>query len=175
MYLDDLLNIDNPYFEGMVKQIYPPELQMNKANATYTEAPFLDLYLSFANGFVFSKIHNKRDDFDFDIVNFPCFWLVTFLAVRLMMYTFCNLLALLESAIMLRTSMREIKVLHPNFSSRAVVIINFEKKQKTFSKLYCGHSELISKFNVGPNTLLREGLSELEFYGDLVYKFNKLI
>ena len=30
-YLDDLLNIDNPYFEGMVNQIYPPELQLNKA------------------------------------------------------------------------------------------------------------------------------------------------
>ena len=39
-YLDDLLNIDNPYFEGMVKQIYPPELQVNKANNTDTEAPF---------------------------------------------------------------------------------------------------------------------------------------
>ena len=44
-YLDDLLNIDNPYFEGMVKQIYPPELQLNKANNTDTEAPFLDLLL----------------------------------------------------------------------------------------------------------------------------------
>ena len=31
-YLDDLLNIDNPYFEGMVNQIHPPELQLNKAN-----------------------------------------------------------------------------------------------------------------------------------------------
>ena len=39
-YFDDLLNIDNPYFEGMVKQIYPPELQLNKANNTETEAPF---------------------------------------------------------------------------------------------------------------------------------------
>ena len=39
-YLDDLLNIDNPYFEGMVKQVYPPKLQMNKANNTYTETPF---------------------------------------------------------------------------------------------------------------------------------------
>ena len=45
-YLDDLLNIDNPYFEGMVNQIYPPELQLNKANISYTEAPFLDLHLS---------------------------------------------------------------------------------------------------------------------------------
>ena len=39
-YLDDLLNIDNPYFEEMVNQIYPPELQLNKANTSDTEAPF---------------------------------------------------------------------------------------------------------------------------------------
>ena len=41
-YLDDLLNIDNPYFEQMVGQIYPTELQLNKANSSDTEAPFLD-------------------------------------------------------------------------------------------------------------------------------------
>ena len=52
-YLDDLLNIDNPYFEGMVNQIYPPELQLNKANITDIEAPFLDLHLYVANGFFF--------------------------------------------------------------------------------------------------------------------------
>ena len=39
-YLDDLLNIDSPYFEGMVNRIYPPELQLNKANISDTEAPF---------------------------------------------------------------------------------------------------------------------------------------
>ena len=108
-YLDDLLNIDNPYFEGMVNQIYPPELQLNKANISDTEAPFLDLHLSVANGFVSSKIYDKRDDFDFDIVNFP-FWMVTFLVVLLMVYTFRNLLGLLESAIMLQTSTLEINV-----------------------------------------------------------------
>ena len=70
-YLDDLLNIDNPYFEGMVNRIYLPELQLNKANTSDTEAPFLDLHLSISNGFVSSKIYEKRDDFDFDIVNFP--------------------------------------------------------------------------------------------------------
>ena len=65
------LNIDNPYFEGMVNQIYPSELQLNKANTSDTEAPFLDLHLSISNGYVSSKIYDKRDDFDFDIVNFP--------------------------------------------------------------------------------------------------------
>ena len=62
-YLGDLLNIDNPYFEGIVNHIYPPELQLNKANVSDTEAPFLDLHLSVSNGFVSSKIYDKRDDF----------------------------------------------------------------------------------------------------------------
>ena len=52
-YQDDLLNIDNPYFEGMVNRIHPPELQLNKANTSDTEAPFLDLHLSISNGFFF--------------------------------------------------------------------------------------------------------------------------
>ena len=55
-YLDDLLNIDNPYFEQMVGQIYPTELQLNKANSSDTEAPFLDLNLSITYGVVSSKI-----------------------------------------------------------------------------------------------------------------------
>ena len=59
-YLDDLLNIDNPYFEQMVGQIYPTELQLNKANSSDTEAPFLDLNLSITNGIVSSKIYDKR-------------------------------------------------------------------------------------------------------------------
>ena len=82
-------------------------LQLNKANISDTEAPFLDLHLSVSNGFVSSKIYDKRDDFDFDIENFP------FLdgdVPRRAVYTFRNLLGLLESAIMLQTSMLEINV-----------------------------------------------------------------
>ena len=55
----------------MVGRIYSPELQLNKTNASDTEAPFLDLHLSISNRFVSSNIYDKRDDFDFDIVNFP--------------------------------------------------------------------------------------------------------
>ena len=57
-YLDDLLNIGNPYFEGMVNQIYLPELQLNKANASKTAAFFLDLRHPFAYGFVSSKSYD---------------------------------------------------------------------------------------------------------------------
>ena len=70
-YLDDILNIDNNYFDAMVSYIYPSELQLNKANSSDTENPFLELHLTISDGFVSSKIYGKRDDFDFDIVNFP--------------------------------------------------------------------------------------------------------
>ena len=70
-YLDDLLDIGSPCFEGMVNRIYPPELQFNKANSSDAGAPFLDLHLSIRNGFVSSGIYDKCDDFDFDVVDFP--------------------------------------------------------------------------------------------------------
>ena len=38
--LDDILNINNVYFDNMVSQIYPPELQLNKANASDTKPHF---------------------------------------------------------------------------------------------------------------------------------------
>ena len=64
-YLDDLLNIDNPYFEEIVSQIYPAELHFDIDNTSDTEASFLDFYLSVFDGFVSSKIYDKRDYFDF--------------------------------------------------------------------------------------------------------------
>ena len=54
----------------MVSQIYPSELQLNKANTSDTEAAFLDLHLSISNDIVSIKIYDKCD-FDFEIVNFP--------------------------------------------------------------------------------------------------------
>ena len=51
-YLDDIFNINNVYFDNMVSQIYPSELQLNKANISDTEAAFLDLHLSISNDIV---------------------------------------------------------------------------------------------------------------------------
>ena len=170
-YLDGLLNIDNLYFEGMVKQIYPPELQLNKKNNTDTEAPFLDLHLSIANGFVSSQIYDKRDAFDFDIVNFPFLdgdvprraSYGVYISQLIRVARICNHVADFNA----RFKCLTVKLLQQGY--------RYQKLRKTFSKFYSRHYELISKFNVGLKTLLREGLSETEFYGDLVYKFKILI
>ena len=54
-YLDDLLNIDNNFFDSMVNHIYPSELQLNKANVSDTEASFMDFHSSISNNFVKTK------------------------------------------------------------------------------------------------------------------------
>ena len=54
----------------MIDQIYPTKLQLNKANSSDNDAPFLDLNLSLLNVIASSKIYGKRDDFNFEIVNF---------------------------------------------------------------------------------------------------------
>ena len=105
-YLDDLLNIDNIHFEHMVHRIYPAELQLNKGNASDTEAAFLDLNLLIHNDIVSTKMYDKRDDFNFDIVNFP------FLdgdvpqrpSYGVYIYIYLNLFALPEHLRMLLTS-----------------------------------------------------------------------
>ena len=74
-YLDDILNIDNSYFEEMVNRIYSPELELNKANTSDTEVHFLDLHPSISNGFVSSNIYDKRNDFDF--CKYFAFWMMT--------------------------------------------------------------------------------------------------
>ena len=130
----------------------------------------MDLHLSISNSFVSSKIYDKDDDFDFGIVYFPfldgdvprrpsygvyIFQLIRFARVRSHVNDF-NTRNKCLTATLLKQGYR------------------YHKLRKAFSKFYQRHYELISKFNVGLKSLLYQGLSEPEFYGDLVYKFKNI-
>ena len=81
----------------MVGQIYPTELQLNKANSSDTEAPFWDLNLSISNGILSSKIYDKRDAFSFKIFHFL---MEMFLAPLPMVYIFRSLFVLRDCVLM---------------------------------------------------------------------------
>ena len=89
----------------MVGQIYPSELQLNKANSYDSGAPYLDLSLSTTNGIVSSKIYDKQDDFNFEIV--INFLMEIFLAPLPMVYIYLSLFFLLRCILMLMTSTTE--------------------------------------------------------------------
>ena len=142
-YLDDLLNIDNNFFDSMVNRIYPSELQLNKANVSDTEASFLDLHLSILDGFVQTKIYDKRDDFDF--VNFP------FLDGDVPRST--------SYGVYISQLIRFARVSShvDDFNTRNKVLTakllrqgyRYHKIRKAFSKFYRRHFDIVSKYNVG--------------------------
>ena len=137
-YLDDILNINNVYFDNMVSQIYPSELQLNKANASDTEAAFLDLVpRSTSYGVYISQ-------------------LIRFARASSYVADFNT-----------RNKLLTQKLLKQGY--------RYHKLRKTFSKFYRRYYDLISKFQVGLKSLLRQGLSEPDFYGDLVYKLKKIV
>ena len=127
--------------------------------------------LLITNGIVSSKIYDKRDDFNFEIVNFPFLdgdvprspsygvyisQLIRFARVCSNVDDFNN-----------RNLFLTAKLLKQGY--------RYHKIRKAFSKFYYKHSELIVKYNIGLKTLLQQGISEPIFYGDLVYKFKQIV
>ena len=151
----------------MVRSIYPTEHQLNKANSAVTEAPFLDLTIT--SGIVSSKIYDKRDDFNFELVNFP---ILDGDAPRSPSY-----------GVLISQLIRFARVCSniDDFNNRNLFLTakllkqgyRYHKIRKAFSKFYHRHSELIVKNNIGLKTLLQQGILKPIFYSDLVYISSK--
>ena len=127
--------------------------------------------MSIVNGIVSSKIYDKWDEFNFEIVNFPfldgdvpgspsyCVYisqLIPFARV-------CSNVGYFNTRNLFLTA----KLLKQGY--------RYHKIRKAFSKFYHSHSELILKYNIGLKTFLQQGISEPIFYGDLVYKFKRIV
>ena len=127
--------------------------------------------MSIVNGIVSSKIYDKWDDFNFEIVNFPFLdkdvphspsygvyisQLIRFARVCSNVDDFNNINLFLA-----------VKLLKQGY--------RYHKIRKAFSKSYHRHSELIVKYNIGLKTLLQQGISEPIFYGDLFYKLKRIV
>ena len=155
----------------MVSQIYPSELQLNKANTSDTKAAYLDLHLSISNDIVSIKIYDKRDDFDFEIVNFP------FLDGNVPRSTSYGVYI----SQLIRFARKSSYVADFNTRNKLLtqkllkLAYRYHKLRKTFSKFYRRYYDLISRFQVGLKSLLCRVLLEPDFYGDLVYKLKKIV
>ena len=155
----------------MVSQIYPSGLQLNNVNTSDTEATFLDLHLSISYDIVSTKIYDKRDDFDFEIVNFP------FLDVDVPRSTSYGVY--LSQLIRFARASSYVADLNTRKQLLTQKLLKqgyrYHKLRKTFSKLYRRYYDLMSKFQVGLKSLLRQGLSKPDFYCDLLYKLKKFV
>ena len=155
----------------MVSQIYHSELQINKANTSDTEATFLDLHLSISNDVVSTKIYNKRDDFVFEIVNFPFLDSVVTRSTSYGVYI-SQLIRFARASSDVADFNTRNKLLTQKLLKRGY---HNHKLCKTFSKFYRRYYDLISKFQIGLKSLSHQRLLEPEFYGDLVFKLKKIV
>ena len=127
--------------------------------------------MSITNSIVSSKIYDQRDDFNFEIVNFP------FLDGDVPRSPSCGLY--ISQLIRFARVCSNVD----DFNNRNLILTakllkqgyRYLKIRKAFSKYYHRHSELIVKYNIGFKTLLQQGISEPIFYGDLVYKFKRIV
>ena len=148
-----------------MKQIYPSELQLNKANTSNTEAAFLDLHLSISNDIVATKIY------DFEIVNFPFLDGDVPRSTSYGVYI-SQLIRFAKASSYVADFNTRNKLLTQKLLKQGY---RYHKLRKTFSKFIRRYYDLISKFQVGLKSLLRQGLSEPDFYGDLVYQLKKIV
>ena len=71
-YIDDVLSLNNSKFGDFVDRIYPIELEIKDTTDADRSASYLDLHLEIdSEGRLRTKFYDKRDDFNFPIVNFP--------------------------------------------------------------------------------------------------------
>lgn len=170
-YLDDIFNIDNPYFDTLFSFIYPKELTLNKANQSDTSASFLDLDLTINNGFITSKIYDKRDDFNFKIVNYPHLDGDVPRATSYGVYI-SQLIRFARAS----SSIEDFHVRNRTITEKLLSQgYRYHKLRKTFSKFYHRNQPLISKYKSNLKSFLRHGISHPEFYGDVIYKLRKII
>ena len=169
--LGGVLGVGGVYFDSVVSQICPSELQLGKANASDTKAAFLDLHLSISNDIVSAKIYDKRDDFGFEVVGFPFLGGDVPHSTSYGVYI-SQLIRFARASSCVADFNTRNKLLTQKLLKQGY---RYHKLRKTFSKFYRRYYDLISKFQVGLKSLLRQGLSEPDFYGDLVYKLKKIV
>ena len=126
------------------------------------------MHLSISNDIVCTKIYDKRDDFDFDIVIFPFVDGDVSRSTSYGVYI-SQLIRFARASSYVTDFNIQIKLLTQKLLKQGY------RYHKLLSKFYRRYYDLISIFKVGLKSLLLQGLSEPEFYGDLVNKLKKII
>ena len=127
--------------------------------------------MTILDGFVSSKIYDKRDDFDFGIVNFPILDgdvpRTTSYDVYISQLIRFDRMYSHSANFNARNRSLTAKLLQQGY--------RYHKLRKPFPKFYRRHFELVSKYNTALRSLVQQGLSEPEFYGVLLYTFRKIV
>ena len=163
-YIDDLLTLNNTMFEGEICNIYPTELTLKKTTECTSRLSYLDISISIYSGRYITELYDKRDNFNFEIVNFP--------------YMCSNIPVRPTYGVYVSQLIRICRICDnfDNFASRHRLVTNRLIKQgfwytqlcKTFKKFAKRHTLLFNKYGVSVRMHIQQGICfPLEVRGDL--------
>ena len=162
--------MDNPLFTKEMSSIYPSELQLNKSNTSNKQASFLDLQLEITENKMNIKVYDKRDDFNFKIINYPSLdgdvpaspsygvfisQLIRFARICTEVNEFCS-----------RSRLMSEKLLKQGFK--------YQRLRKTFCKFFNYHNHIVSKYECSLKSMVVGSVAHPEFYGDVLKKIRKV-
>ena len=162
-YIDDVLSLNNKLFSDFLHRIYPSELQIKDTTDTLNSASYLDLHLEHnVNGTLSIRIYDKRDDFDFQIVNFP--------------YLCSNIPCSPAYGVFISQLIRYSRACtgYNDFLQRCITLTHKLLKQgyvrprlvKTFKKFYGRHHDLVNKYDVSVCQIIKDIFS---YIGDVYF------
>ena len=151
-YIDDILSLNNPKFGDYIDVIYPQELQIQDTTDAGNWANYLDLRLEFdTNGSLTTQLYDKRDDFNFSIVNFP--------------FIDNNIPESPAYGVFISQSIRYARVCsrYNDFLYRGSILTSkllkqgyaVEKLKTAFEKFYGRHSDLVGKYSISVSHMLQ--------------------
>ena len=152
-YIDDVLSINNDTISNYLHMIYPPELEINETTESHCSASYLDLFLDFdRHGKLHTRIYDKRDDFNFPIVNFP--------------YLSSNIPSSPAYGVFVSQLIRFARAssLYKDFLDRSMLLAKklltqgyqLPKLISSLKKFYGRHHELVDRYNVHVSKLSRD-------------------
>ena len=152
-YIDDVLSINNSHFYSYVDSIYPGELEIKDTTESVSSVSYLDALLEKdLNGILTTKLYDKRDDFNFSIVNFP--------------YLCSNIPSSPAYGVFVSQLIRYARACstYDEFLKRGMLLTNKLIKQdyqqsrlkSSFRKFYGRYNDLVSKYNLPLSQMLND-------------------
>ena len=159
-YIDDLININNSRFRDFLKEIYPEELVIKETSKPRRPVEYLDLNLDVSSGDLVCSIFDKRDYFNFHIVNFP--------------YLSGNIPSAPAYGTYISQLIRYGRACHryEDFASQhsalAERLVNQgflpRKLMRTFYKFMGRYPDLISKYDKGPSSIICDSIPMAQLF-----------
>ena len=157
-YIDDLLSLNNPSISNYLHHIYPDELEIKETTESVDSASYLDLFIQTRPNTLYTKLYDKRDDFLFQIINYPYLSSNIPSAPAYGVYIsqllrYCRACSSYDDFRVRHTSLA-LKLVRQGFSESRLA--------RSFKKFYGRYGNMVSKYDTSVTQMMRDSIPNFD-------------